>query len=185
MVHFPRRYPLPVRIIPIIRIRIVIMLSPEVKLLAQQKRVGIFHFTKAHDFFPYDFTRDGNSPPSPEDIRVDIPLCKDDKSSFGATELGLFRPIEGALQNDDQGGSVFLIDGFNDLTAPDHDFSLESFRISENLLEGERFIRLSSQLLGDRRTSLKKNNEEKARNKKGCPERARRFFHLSPLLSMF
>jgi hypothetical protein len=167
------------RIIPIIRIWIVVILSPEVNLLAQKKRVGIFQLTKAHDFLSLDFTCNGDSPSPSEDIRVYIPLNKDDKSSFGAAELRLFGPIKRALQNDDEGCSVFLIDGFNNLSTPDHDFTLRGIRVLKNLLEGERLICLSSQLLGNRQTSLKKNKKENAKDKKRCPEWARRFLHLS------
>jgi len=170
---------IPIRIIPVIWIWIVVILSPEVNLLAQKKRVGIFQFTKTHDFLSLDFTRDRNSLPSSEDIRVDIPLYKNDKSSFGASKFWLLRPIERALQNDDQGCSVFLIDGFNDLSTPDDDFTLIGIGVLKNLLEGKGFIRLSSQLLGNRETSLKKNKEENARDKKSRPESAIRFFHLS------
>jgi hypothetical protein len=65
-----------------IRVRIVVILSPEVNLLAQKKRVGIFQFAKAHDFPSLDFTRDGNSPSSSENIRVYISFYKDNESSF-------------------------------------------------------------------------------------------------------
>jgi hypothetical protein len=130
-----------------IRVRGVIILSPEVKLFALKKRVGIFQFAKAHDFPSQDFSRNGDSPPSLEDIRVHVPLSEDNESSFGALELGLFHPIQRALQNDKESRSIFLIDGFDDLPAPYYDFSLIRLRIFENLLEVERSVCLGSQVL--------------------------------------
>lgn len=179
-ISFPASLP-PIRIMPIIRVWvwIVVILSPEVNLLAQKKWVGVFQLTKAHDFLSQDFTCNGDSPSPSEDIRVYIPLNKDDKSSFGASELRLFGPIKRTLQNDDEGCSVFLIDGFNNLSTPDDDFTFISLRVLKNLMEGELFIRLSPQLLRNRQTSLKKNKEENAKDKKRCPEWARGFFHLS------
>jgi len=170
---------IPIRIIPIIGIRIVVILSPEVNLLAQKKRIRIFQLTKAHDLPSQDFTCNGNSPSSSEDIRVHVPLNKNDKPSLGASELRLFRPVKRALHNDDEGCLVFLIDGFNDLSTPDDNFTLIGIRVLKNLLECEGFIRLASQLLGNRQTTLKKNKKENAQDKKRCPEWARRFFHLS------
>jgi hypothetical protein len=171
---------IPVRIIPIIRvwIWIVVILSPEVNLLAQKKRIGVFQFTNAHDFLSQDFTCHSDSLSSSEDIWVDIPFYQSDESSFGASEHRLFRPIEGALQNDDQGCSVILIDGFNNLSTPDDDFTLVGIRVLKNLLEGEHFIRLSSQLLRDGQTSLENKKKENVKDKKACPEWTRRFFHL-------
>jgi hypothetical protein len=88
-----------ISIIPpwIIRIRIVVIFSPQVNLFALKKRIGIFQFAKAHDFPSYDFSCDGDSPPPSEDVRVDIPLDEDDESSFGALDLRFFHPIQGAL----------------------------------------------------------------------------------------
>jgi hypothetical protein len=165
-----------------IRVGVVVVFSPEVNLLAQKKRVGIFQFAKAHCLPPQDFTCDGDSPSFSEDIRVYIPLNKDDESSFGALNLGFFHPIKRALQDDDKGCSVFLIDGFNDVSTPDDNFTFICFRILKNLPEGECFICLSSQLLRNRQTSLKNNKKENAKDKKRCPDGARRFFHLSSSL---
>jgi hypothetical protein len=140
-----KRSPPPVRIVPIIRIWIIVILSPEVNLLAQKKRVGIFQFTKAHDFSSQDFTCDGDSPSSSEDIRVYISFNEDDESSFGAFERRFFRPIKRALQDDNEGRSVFLIGGFNNLSTPDDDLTFIDLRILENLLEAERSVYLDSQ----------------------------------------
>jgi hypothetical protein len=129
-----------------IRIMGVIIFSPEVKLLALKKRVGIFQFAKAHYFSSHDFSCDGDSPPSLEDIKVHVPLNEDNESSFGALKLRLFHPIKRALQNDDEGRSVFLIDGFNDLSTPYHDFSLVGLRILKDLLEADRSVCLGSQI---------------------------------------
>jgi hypothetical protein len=121
------------------------MFSPKVNLFASKKRIGIFQFAKAHQFLSQDFSCDGDSPPSSEDVRVYIPLDEDDESSFGAFNLRFFHPIQGALQNDDEGRSVFLIGGFNNLSTPYHDFPLKGLRILKNLLEAERSVCLGSQ----------------------------------------
>ena len=124
----------------------VIIFSPEVKLFALKKRVGVFQFTKAHYFSSQDFSSDCDSPPSPEDIRVYVPLNEDDESSFGALNLWLLSPIKGALQDDDEGRSVFLIGGFNNLSTPYHDFALVGLRILKDLLEADRSVCLGSQI---------------------------------------
>jgi hypothetical protein len=158
---------------PVIRVGRVVILSPKVNLLAQKKRIGIFQFTEAHDFLSQDFTCDSDPPSSSEDIRVDIPFHKNDESSLGASGHRLFRPVKGALQNDDQGCSVFLIDGFNDLSTPDDDFTLIGIRVLKNWLESDCLISLSPQFLRNGQTSLKKKKKENAKYKKG------RFFHPS------
>jgi len=135
---------IPPRIIGV-RVRGVVILSPEVKLFALKKGVGIFPFAKAHDFPSQDFSCDGDSPPSSEDIRVYISLDEDDKSSFGALNLRFLSPIKGALQDDDEGGSIFLIGGFNNLSTPYYNFALSGLRILKNLLEAEPSICLGSQ----------------------------------------
>ena len=121
------------------------MFSPEVNLFTSKKRIGIFQFAKAHYFPSQDFSSDGDSPPSLEDIRVYVPLNEDNESSFGALNLRLFHPIKRTLKNDDEGRSVFLIDGFNDLSTPYHDFALRGLRILKDLLEAERSVCLGSQ----------------------------------------
>jgi hypothetical protein len=128
-----------------IRIRVVVILSPEVNLFASKKRVGIFQFAKAHYLPSLDFSCDGDFPPSFGDIRVNILLDEDDESSFGAMNLRFLSPIKGALQNDDEGRSVFLIDGFNNLSTPYHNFALRGFWILKNLLGAQRSVCLGSQ----------------------------------------
>ncbi len=114
-------------------------------MLASKKRIGIFQFAKAHYFLPQDFSCDGDSPPSSEDVRVYIPLDEDDESSFGALNLRFLSPIKGPLQEDDEGRSVFLIGGFNNLSSPYYNFALRDLRILKNLLEAERSVCLDSQ----------------------------------------
>jgi hypothetical protein len=155
---------------------IVVILSPEVNLLAKKKRVGIFQITKAHDFPPLDFTCDGDSPSSSEDIRVDIPLNQDDESSFGAFELRFFHPIKRTLQDNDERRSIFLIDGFNDLSTPNHNFALIGFWILKNLLEGERFICLNPQFLGNRCATRQRDDKNGDKKKKGSG--SKRSFHI-------
>jgi hypothetical protein len=139
---------LPIRIAPIVSIRIwirgVIVFSPEVKLFALEKRVGIFQFAKAHYFSFQDFSCDGDSPPSLEDVRIHVPLSADNESSFGALKLRFLHPIQRALQNDNEGRSVFLIDGFNNLSTPYHDFALVGLRILKDLSEADRSVCLGS-----------------------------------------
>jgi hypothetical protein len=128
-----------------IRVRVVVILSPEVNLFASKKRIRIFQFAKAHDFSSYDFSCDGNSPPSFEDIRIYISLDEDDESSFGALNLRFLSPIKGALQDDDEGRSVFLIGSFNNLSTPYYNFALRGLWTLKNLSEAERSVCLGSQ----------------------------------------
>jgi hypothetical protein len=114
-------------------------------LFALKKRIGTFQFSKAHYFSFQDFSCDGDSPPSLEDIRVHVPQNEDNESSFGALKLRLFHPIQRALQNDDEGRPFFLMDGFNNLSTPYHGFALVGLRILKDLLEADGSVCLGSQ----------------------------------------
>ncbi len=88
------------------------------KLLASKESVRIFEFAKAHRFLPEDLSSGRDPPPPSEDIGFYDLLNEDDESSFGASKLRFFLPIKGALLDDDGSRSVFLNDGFDDLSTP-------------------------------------------------------------------
>ena len=128
-----------------VRVRGIVILSPEVDLFASKKRIGIFQFAKVHYSSSQNFSCDGDSPPSSEEVRVHISIDEDDKSFFRALNLRFLHPIKGTLEDDDEGGSVFLIKRLNDLSSPDDDFTFLGLGILRNLLEADRSVCLDSQ----------------------------------------